>query len=266
MLSRPLAYQGRLALVTGASSGIGEAFARELAARGADLVVCGRDSARLNAVAAEIKAAYDVRVTAHPLDLAERGAAERLHSLVLAAGVTPSVLVNNAGLGVLGGFRTAPLAVQLEMIRVNVEALVALTGLFVPAMAARREGAVINVASAAAFQPLPNFAVYAASKAFVVSFSEALWQECRGSGLRVLAVCPGPVSDTRFGRGATGSAVRFRHLRDTPRERVVADALGALDRGERVVVPGLTNRLVAFATGLAPRRLQLLVAEWLFRA
>jgi short-subunit dehydrogenase len=258
-------YRGRAALVTGASSGIGEAFARALAARGMDLLLAARSEERLRAVAADLGSRHGVRVEVVPIDLAERDAPRRLQAVADERGFDPDLLVNNAGLGALGRFVDLPLERQLEMVRVNAEALVALSRLYVPRMMGRRRGAVVNVASAAGLQPLPFMAVYAASKAFVVSFSEALWAECRRHGVRVVVVCPGPVAGTRFGERARidyrGSGV----LRTLPRDVVVSEALRALDRDRPVVVPGLANGVLALAASLAPRRLQLAIADRVFQ-
>jgi short-subunit dehydrogenase len=260
---------GRVALVTGASSGIGEGFARALAARGLRLILTGRDPDRLARVADQAGAAGRVHVEQIVLDLAQPDAPAWLKAAVDALGARPDVLINNAGGGLVGTFAELPLDAQLNMIRVNVEALVALTGLFLPDMLARRRGGIVNVSSAASFQPIPHFAVYAASKAFVTSFSEALWAETRASGVTVVALCPGPVGDTRFGERAGESPLNrsqtLARNRSQPREVVVAQALRALERGDLQVLPGLTNRVLAVLAGFAPRRLQLRATERLFR-
>lgn len=261
--------RGRVALITGASSGIGEAFARALGARGMQLLLTGRDEGRLQRVADDVAARYGVRVERLVLDLAEPDASERLKAAADGFGLVPDLLVNNAGAGFIGTFARLPLAEQLGVIRVNVEALVAVTGLFLPAMLARGSGGIINTSSAAGLQPLPHYAVYGATKAFVNSFSLALWAEVRGQGVRVLAVCPGPVADTRFGERAGGSSldqfpgmvIRGR----LPREQVVAEALRAFEKGSPLVVPGVANRVLSTLAGLVPRRLQLLATERAFR-
>jgi short-subunit dehydrogenase len=264
-----LLVAGRVALVTGASSGIGEAFAKALGARGLQLILTGRDEARLSRVAEEVAAAHKVRVEQVVIDLALPEAPEQLKAAVDGFGLVPDVLVNNAGAGFIGTFTELSLDAQLGAIRVNVEALVALTSLFLPAMLARGRGGIVNTSSAAGLQPLPHYAVYGASKAFVNSFSQALWAEVRGRGVKVIAVCPGPVADTRFGDRAGGSSLdKFPGLqqrRQMPREAVVAEALRGLERGDPLLVPGLTNRVMSSLAGLVPRRLQLLATERLFR-
>lgn len=257
-------YRGKSALVTGASSGIGEAFASALAGRGMALLLAARSEERLRTIAEGLAAQYSVRIETVSIDLAERDAPRRLQEAAEGRGFEPDLLVNNAGVGILAPFADVPLDRQLEQVRLNIEALVALTGLYLPRMLARRSGGVINIASSAAFQPVPYFAVYAASKAFVLSFSEGLWAEARRQGVRVVAVAPGPVADTRFGERAE-MATAFDELRAIPREQVVADALRALERGRPSVVPGLTTSIGARAVGFIPRRLQLAMTERLFR-
>lgn len=265
-----LLVAGRVALVTGASSGIGEAFARALGARGLQLVLTGRDEGRLSQVADEIAATSDVRVERIALDLAHPDAPDQIASAVESLGLTPDILVNNAGSGLIGSFDALPLDAQLDMIRLNVEALVALTGLFLPGMLANGRGGIVNVSSAASLLPIPHFAVYSASKAFVSSFSQALWAEVRDQGVRVAVVCPGPVADTRFGDRAGTSPLdtlpALGRRRRMPREDVVTQTLAGLERGDPLVVPALSLRLLSGALGFVPRRVQLLTTEHLYRS
>ena len=184
---------GTRAIVTGASWGIGEAFAEALAARGADLLLVARSEARLRALADDLAERHGVRVEVVAVDLGDPDGPRRLIEAADALGFEPTLLVNNAGIGVLGPFEDLPLERAREMIRLNVLALTDLTYRVLERMQARGGGAIVNVASASAFQPLPNYGVYAATKAFVVSFTAALWAECREHGVRVVAVCPGPV-------------------------------------------------------------------------
>jgi short-subunit dehydrogenase len=258
-----------VALITGGSSGIGEAFARALAARGLQLIVTGRDEARLRAIVKALRDRHQVRVEPVVVELTEPDAPERLKTAADNLGLVPDVLVNNAGAGLIGTFAALPLDRQLDMVRVNVEALVAVTSLFLPAMLERGRGGIVNVSSASGLQPLPHYAVYGASKAFVNSFSQALWAEVQGRGISVVAVCPGPVADTRFGERAGGSSLsKFPGLasrRQLPREVVVAQALRGLSEGDPLIVPGLTNRLMARLADSLPRRFQLVVTERIFR-
>lgn len=235
-----------LALVTGASAGIGKELARVLAVDH-DLVLTARREPELRALAAELAPA---RCHVVPADLADPAAPRALFDAV--AGLTVDVLVNNAGFGDLGPFADADLAKMLRMIQVNVTALTELTGLFLPGMRARGRGAILNVGSVAGFQPGPFMAVYYATKAYVNSFSEALWSELRGSGVTVTCLAPGrTVSEfatvAGFAEGASGP------MADT---RSVAEAgVRAMKRGKRMVVTGLSNRLLLFAERFVPRGL-----------
>jgi short-subunit dehydrogenase len=239
------------------------------------LTALPQDEERLRALADELAAGCGVRTEAVPIDLSERDAARRLQAAADERGFEPELLVNCAGLGAVGAFAELPLERQLQMVRVNIEALVELTGLYLPRMVARRSGAVLNVASTAAFAPMPYLAVYAASKAFAVSFSEALWAEGRRNGVRVVAVCPGPMAGTGFHteagdpsnlRGIRGPMAR-RYL---TRESVVAEALRSLERDKPTMVQrtagfGILGQLLTVAGSIAPRRVRLIAAERLSR-
>ena len=172
-------YAGKTALITGASSGIGEAFARILAGCGMNLILVARSAEKLRALAQELSGQHGIRAEVVPADLCGEGAVQEVYQRTQALGVPVDLLVNNAGVGTYGGFDTLTLEREHEEIMLNVTALVDLTHAFLPAMAERKDGGVINVASIAAFQPLPYQAVYGASKAFVLSFSLALWAEYR---------------------------------------------------------------------------------------
>jgi len=184
-------YKGKTALVTGASSGIGKAFAQDLASRGARVILTARSDAALQAVAADIRARCSVLVDVIPMDLAQPGAAGRLMAAVDAMGLKVDLLVNNAGFGKWGDFLSIEAPANAEMIQLNVTALVELSRLCLPEMLARNDGGILNVASTAAFVPLPYAAVYSAAKTFVLYFSEALWGETRNTGVHVMALCPG---------------------------------------------------------------------------
>jgi len=253
--------EGR-ALVTGASSGIGAAYARGLARRGQRLVLVARRADRLEALAEELGGAD--RATAIPLDLTERDAGERLERELRERGLGVELLVNNAGVGDTGRFQERPLERALQMLDLNARAMVELTRRFLPPMLERRRGAIVNVVSTAAFQPVPYLAVYAASKAFGLSFTEALAGELRGTGIRVQALCPG-LTATEFQQVAHTDAVRFNKTAAMAPEEVVEESLRALDRGRLTVVTGLQNRLSLAAQALLPRALVRRVAGELFR-
>ena len=248
------------ALVTGASGGIGLELARLLAADGHDLVLVARGAAKLEEVGAELARAHGIAYHVIAADLTDPAAPEAVFRAVREKGVEVEVLVNNAGFGLYGPFvKTAAeepteLARELEMIQVNVTALTHLAKLFVPGMVARKRGRVMNVASTAAFQPGPLMAVYYASKAYVLSFSQALSEELRGTGVTATALCPG-ATRTEFQKAA---AMEGSRLFNTP---LVMDAATVARVGYRgmlagkaVVVPGLANKVMAQGTRFVPRR------------
>lgn len=255
---------GTRAIVTGASWGIGEAFAQALAARGADLLLVARTEDRLQAIAAELREQYKVRVEIVAVDLAHPDGPRQLCDATADLDFQPNLLVNNAGVGVLGPFSELPLERAQDMIRLNILALTDLTYRVLSNMLARGEGAIINVGSASAFQPLPNYGVYAATKAFVISFTAALWAETRHHGVRVMAVCPGAV-DAGLPTGAD-QATRNKSIRKkVTREQVVASALTALDNDIPFVVPGAPPRVARMALGMMPRRARLRFTGMLLR-
>jgi short-subunit dehydrogenase len=247
-----VAEAARLALVTGASGGIGEGFARRLAARGLDLVLVARRAEPMERLAAGLRPAGR-RVEVVALDLARPDADARLAEETARRGLGEvGWLVNNAGFGYQGAFADQDPGDLARMVQVNVAAVAALTRRFLPAMLARGAGVVVNVASTASFQPVPYFAAYAATKAFVRSFSEALAEEVEGRGVRVLCLCPGPTATGFF--EVAGMAPKMPRLRMASVEHVVDAALGGVDRGRRVVVPGLVNAVMARVTRFAPGR------------
>jgi short-subunit dehydrogenase len=245
------------AIVTGASGGIGLELARQLAGRGYHLVLVARSQPRLEAAAHELTArGGQVRLV--PLDLSEPDAAMRLVEQTEAWGLTPEVLVNNAGRGDWGRFLDRPLDSLDAMVRLNVSSLVQLSHHYGRRMCERRHGYLLQVASTAAFQPVPSYAAYAATKAFVLSFSRALDHECRPRGVSSTALCPGP-TDTDFFRAAGQQPnALFRAILLRP-DRVAREGLDAMFRRRPVQVPGLVNKLTAAAPRLLP-------SGWMARA
>ena len=248
-------FAGKTVLVTGASMGIGAAFARELARRGAHLVLVARSRDRLELLAAELG---DANIIVE--DLVRPGAAGRVFDAVTAKGIDVDVLVNNAGFGVHGPFSELLLATQRESIDLNVGAVVELTHMFLP-MIERRQGGVIHLASTAAFQPVPYMAVYGAAKAFVLSFSEALWGEYRTRGVRVVALCPGATDTPFFARAGEAAAVGSKATPDA----VVRLGLAAFRANRPSVVHGAANTLTALMTRFAPRALTAKITARLMR-
>ncbi len=240
MASTHFDHHDKTALVTGASTGIGAEFARELAQRGARLVLVARNETRLEAVANELRLRHGTKVTVLPCDLARSGAIAELARTLDERNIDVDVLVNNAGYGGYGRFEEQSLAQQRGQVDLNVAALVDLSHTFVPSIV-RRRGGIIHVASTAAFQPVPYMAVYAATKAFVLSFSEALWGEYRNRGVRVLALCPGATDTPFFDRAGPQAALGPKA---SPRD-VVRLGLAAFDRNRCHVVHGRANRWLA---------------------
>jgi len=242
-----------LALVTGASAGIGKELAERLARNGCDLVLVARRTDELNAIAARLTEAHGVNVHVTTTDLGDATAARKLFDDIVAKGLNVEILINNAGFGALGEFASADLARMISMIQLNVAALTELTGLFLPAMVKNRRGKILNVASTAAFQPGPLMAVYYATKAYVLSFSEALHEELRNTGVTVTCLCPGPTK-TEFGDVADMSGTSlFSSANVMDVGPVVDAAFDALMAGKRLVVPGFRNRLLIFAVRFTPR-------------
>lgn len=248
----PFRYRGTTSLVTGASSGLGAEFARQLAARGSDLILVARSADRMTTFADELRSTYHVDVTTVPADLSVADDVGRV--VELAASTPVHLLVNNAGFGSYGDFAGLDATRERAQVMVNVAAVVDLAHSVLPGMLSRRAGGIITIASTIAFQPSPLQAVYGASKAFDLAFSEALWAETRGSGVRIVALCPGPTATGYLaGLGddrATTSRI-YRHA-GNPAD-VVRAGLSGLDRDDMTVIPGLRNRVIAEGYRFFPR-------------
>ena len=239
-------------LITGASSGIGEVFARRLAARGRNVLLVARSEEKLVTLCNELGRSNSIRAQHVAMDLSLPESPARLFEETEKRGLSIDLLVNNAGFGSFGDFAKADLARELNMIDLNVKALIELTYRFLQPMRERRQGAIINVASTAAFQAVPFMATYAATKAFVLSFSEALWEENRAHGIKVMALCPG-VTETNFFEAARGQKPPAR-ASQTP-EEVVETALRGLARGKSHIISGWINRAMTESERLVPRSL-----------
>lgn len=250
-------------LITGASSGIGEVFARKLAARGRNVLLVARSEDKLITLCNELGRSNSIRAQYVALDLSKPESAAILFEEAKLRGLDVDMLVNNAGFGSMGEFSKLDLARELNMIDLNIKSLVELTYRFLPPMIERRQGSIINVASTAAFQPVPYMATYAATKAFVLSFSEALWEENRSLGIKVMALCPG-VTETNFFEAARGQKPPAR-VAQTP-EEVVDTALRGLAHGRSHIISGWTNFLMTQSERLAPRSLVTRLAGRMMRS
>ena len=250
-------------LITGASSGIGEAFVRKLAARGHNLMLVSRSEDKLMMLCNEIGRSQNIRAEYFAVDLSERDAPRRLFEETRRRELEIDVLINNAGFGSMGDFARLDLDRELNMIDLNIRSLVELTHRFLQPMRQKKSGAIMNVASTAGFQPVPFMATYAATKAFVLSFSEALWEENRTYGVKVMALCPG-VTETNFFDASRMQRPPAR-TSQTP-EEVVEAGLRALARGKSSVISGWTNRLMVETERVVPRKLVLRVAGSILRS
>src|SRR4051794_30392967 len=256
-MALPAPAADRTAIVTGASSGIGAEIARELASRGHGVTLVARRADKLAELATEL-AGTGVRAEVLAADLGDRAARSALLGRVTELGLTPDILVNNAGLSTVGPVAAAEPEVEMNMIEVDVVAVADLCTRFLPGMVERGRGAVLNVASTAAFQPLPGQAGYAACKAFVLSYTRSLGGELRGTGVTATCLCPGPV-DTGFGEAAgfdkdDAEASLPAFLWETP-EAVARSGVAALDAGLPVAIPGQANRVAAMFAHLTPKRI-----------
>lgn len=260
-------YRGKTALITGASSGLGVEFANQLAGRGANLVLVARRKDRLQAVADAVVLMHKVQVTVIVADLSEVGAAEKLFKALARKKLSVDVLVNNAGFGTFGHFKNEDIEKISEEIRLNISTLVELSRLALPAMLKKNEGVIVNVASTAAYQPVPYMAVYAATKAFVLSFTEALWGELIGTKVTAIALSPGGTKTEFFEVASNGKAPDGLGTLQTV-EQVITVAMNALDKTTPPpsVISGASNFVMATSGRLVPRQLLIKIARKLFQS
>jgi short-subunit dehydrogenase len=254
------------ALITGASAGIGEAIAREIAGRGHGVTLVARREDRLRALAGELSDRFGVRAEVLSADLENRAAREALPRRISELGLEVEILVNNAGFGGGEDFAKSERDLLLSMVEVNCVALLDFQAVYVPRMVERGRGAVINIASTSAFQPLPGAATYAATKTFVLSLSEAVHEELKGTGVSLTAVCPGPVK-TEFPQaaGLDRAEEQVPGILWMSAESVAKQAVDAAAAGKRAITPGLLNRAGALTGQHAPRMLALPIAKRLWR-
>lgn len=255
--------ENNTALITGSSGGIGEEFAIQLAKRGANLILVARRQDKLEQLRSRlVKLRPGLVVDVVSADLSVPGAAADLAATVESLGRRVDILINNAGVGQHGEFIKQPVDKNSAQIHLNCVTLVELTALFMPAMVQARHGLIINVASTAGFQPTPGMAVYGATKAFVLSFTESLWQETKSTGVRVFGLCPGATETEFFAR--TGEEFMTKGRQTS--EQVVDAAMAAIDRSTPTVISGWRNAIVASGYRVAPRRVMLAVAQRFVKA
>jgi short-subunit dehydrogenase len=252
---------GRTALITGASAGLGREFARLAARDGHDVVLVARRRDRLQELAGELEAAHGIAAKVIDADLSDREAPKRIVENLQSAEMVVDFLINNAGFGSHGPFAESEFARQAEMVEVNIRALMDLTRRLLPSMLARRSGRILNVASLAGFVPGPYMATYYASKAFVLSFSEALSAELRGTGVTVTAACPGPTK-TEFGAVAGSERTNLFRTGYADAVSVASHGYRAMLAGKVVAVPGLANKLVVQMARLGPRAVMRKLLAW----
>ncbi len=243
----------KTALITGGSTGIGLELAKQFAAHGHDLILVARNVDQLEAAAGKIEGKYGVSARTIPMDLVESDAPARLFDTLRADGVHVDFLVNNAGFGLGGEFVDTDIERELDMIQVNCSSLIHLTKLFLPPMLKRKEGRVLNLASLAAFQAGPGHSIYYASKAFVLSFSEAIAEELRRTGVTVTALCPGPTESNFAERAGTHKSRLFTQAKVASAEDVARFGYAEMVKGTRVAIPGMQNKLMVQAQRIAPR-------------
>jgi len=247
--------QGRWALVTGASSGFGVDYCHLLAARGCHLLMAARRAEAMEKLAETLRARFNIRIEIIAIDLAQSGAAAELFQRSEAAGICVDILINNAGVGLFGEFTEQPLTKTLSMLQLNTSCVTELTYLYAQQMRQRRSGHILLVASIAAFQPLPGYAAYSGSKAYILLFGEALHEELKPDGVHLTVLAPG-ISATAFFEVAGQQASWYHRLVEMPSRTVAAAGLDALFAGKTSVLPGLLNQLTVFVCRFLPRQWQ----------
>jgi len=251
-----------IALVTGASMGIGKELAKIFAADGRDLVLVARSEDKLRSLADELQSAHGITAHVLPADLSDPSAPSNIFASLESKGLALDYLVNNAGFGATGPFAELELELQMNMLQVNIDALVALTHLALQGMLARKKGRILNIASTAGFQPGPDMAIYYATKAFVLMFSEGIAEEVKDAGVTVTAHCPGATATNFADTAGNAKSILFK-LGAAPADKVARHAYRSMMKGKVVAIEGLINWLVAFSVRLGPRALVRKITRWM---
>jgi short-subunit dehydrogenase len=260
-MSIPIPSETGTCLITGASAGIGSEFARQMADRGYNVTLAARRIERLTELAAELEEQHNVRAIAVACDVTDPAQRVELLQAIEARGDHVEILINNAGVGTDGAFLADPLDKQMQQLEVNVVALTALTHMVVPAMLDKKAGAVLNVASTAAFQPMPRQAVYAATKAYVLSFSQGLSQEFKGTGVSFTVLCPGPTRTEFFGESQAAMEADSPDWAWQSAEDCAREGIDAMFKQKRVHVPKAVNKLGAYSAKFTPTKVTLEVLD-----
>ena len=250
------------ALITGASMGIGKELAKIFAADGHDLVLVARSEDKLQSLAQELEGAHGISAQVVTADLTDPGAPATIFAALQSKGVELDYLVNNAGFGANGPFAELSLQSQMDMLQVNIDALVALCHLALHGMLARRKGRILNIASTAGFQPGPDMAVYYATKSFVLMFSEGIAEEVKDAGVTVTAHCPGATATNFGGTAGNDTSILFK-LGAAPADKVARHAYRSMMKGKVVAIEGLLNWIAAFSVRFGPRALVRKIARWM---
>ncbi len=241
-------------LITGASSGIGLEMARHLASGGNNVILVARRREKLEKLREELTASFNVDVVIYDRDLSDPAIAVSLYEEIRKDGLLVSALINNAGFGDYGNFKDSSLAVSMDMISVNISSLVALSRLYLEHAVPRNKGKILNVASILSFFPFPNYAVYAATKAFVLSFTESLRSELSSTGITVSALCPGP-TDTEFTTGEMLNTNSYQGVKQMDASEVAKQGIDGMNKGKDIIIPGFMNKILAQTPRFSPRSL-----------
>lgn len=251
-------------LITGTTSGIGKAFAEKFAGMGNNLILVSKNRDKLRRQQADLQSRYPVSVQYIPCDLAQADAADAIMNKISGWGLSVDILINNAGFNEAGRFVNTDLSKELDMIQVHIKALTSLTKLLLPGMIKRRYGRILNVGSTGSYMPCPNDAVYAATKAYVLSFSCGLYQELKGTGVTVTCLCPGATQTLFAEKANINNTLLFKLFVMQP-EIVAAIGCNSLQKGKRVVTAGLYNKLLILSAKLLPVSITNLIAQWMVR-
>ncbi|MGD0278997.1 MAG: SDR family oxidoreductase [Smithella sp.] len=251
-------------LITGASEGIGHELVKLFAKDGYDCVLAARNKQKMDQLAAEVEKCFGIKTRVIAKDLSLPESAQEIFDELNAVNVPVDVLINNAGLGLCGDFAMSDMSMNMHMIQVNLLSLTKLTWLFLPGMIKRKSGKIMNVGSIASFAPSPNFALYNATKSYVLFFSEALREELKGTGVSVTCLCPG-ATDTQWQARAGAKNIRLNKVRMVDAKTVAEVGYKGLMKGKRVVIPGLDNKMTVLSAKFAPRAVTLKVSQFLTR-